>query len=85
MKKNHSGQAPLKHIINAKLIAYVIGILTWVEGGLLLIPRHGIISSLYTSAYQKTAPGGKRNRARRLFPPSRKKTRREAAKRPVRV
>src|SRR5699024_7235331 len=31
------------------------------EGGLLLIPRHGIISSLYTSAYQKTAPGGKRN------------------------
>ena len=37
MKKNHSGQAPLKHIINAKLIAYVIGILTWVEGGLLLL------------------------------------------------
>ena len=35
--KENNGHAPLNNIINAKLIAYVIGILLWVEGGMLLI------------------------------------------------
>ena len=34
--KENNGHAPLNNIINAKLIAYVIGILLWVEGGMLL-------------------------------------------------
>ena len=33
--KENNGHAPLNNIINAKLIAYVIGILLWVEGGML--------------------------------------------------
>ena len=37
MEQNTNGRAPFRNIINAKLIAYVIGILTWVEGGLLLL------------------------------------------------
>lgn len=35
-KKGNAGCPILNNIINAKLIAYVIGILLWVEGGLLL-------------------------------------------------
>ena len=35
--RGNNGRAPLNNIINAKLIAYVIGILLWVEGGMLLI------------------------------------------------
>ena len=35
--KENNGHAPLNNIINAKLIAYVIGILLWVEGGMLLV------------------------------------------------
>lgn len=34
--KEGSGHVPLYNIINTKLIAYVIGILLWVEGGMLL-------------------------------------------------
>ncbi len=36
-KTGHHGHVPLDNIINTKLIAYVIGILTWVEGGMLLV------------------------------------------------
>lgn len=35
--KRRGGQTPLDNIINTRLIAYVIGILLWVEGGMLLL------------------------------------------------
>ena len=53
--KENNGHAPLNNIINAKLIAYVIGILLWVEGGMLLI----CICLLYTSPSPRDISGSR--------------------------